>query len=173
MNVIRKSLLILSVGALCCCPAFGADQERTVVRIGTYDSRAIAIAYAPSKYNPVRQKMKAFEQAKTAGDEKQMKELEGWGQKHQRQLHRQGFSFVPVNDLLQHVAERLPEVAKTANVVSIVRACDYVDDSVQVVDITDQLVKLFDPSEKTLNNIRLIREKPPVDLDEVEQHHEH
>ena len=102
-----------------------------------------------------------------------MQVLENWGQQHQRQLHRQGFAFVPVGNLLDHVRDKLPEIAKRANVVVIARSCDFKTSLVEVVDLTDELVKLFDPSEKTLKNIQIIRDKPAVDLDELEQHHNH
>jgi hypothetical protein len=143
------------------------------IRLGVYDSRAVAIAYAPSQFNPARKKMEEFKRAQAEGNKERMQELENWGQQHQRQLHRQGFAMVPVGDLLNHVRDKLPEVAKRANVVAIARACDFTSSSVELVDVTDELVKLFDPSEKTLKNIEMIQSKPAVDLDELEQHHSH
>jgi hypothetical protein len=145
-------------------------DENQKIRIGVYDSRAIAIAYAPSKYNPVSEKMKEYRQAKADDNQKKMKELEEWGQKHQRQLHRQGFSFVPVGDLLENVKDQMSAVAKKAKVVAIVRKCDFVGENVEVVDVTDQLVELFGPSEKTWKTVRSIKDKPAVDLDEIEKH---
>ena len=165
MKTICRTLLLLAMVPVS-LHAYG--QEGTKTRIGTYDSRAIAIAYAPSKFNPVAENMKAYEKAKAAGDEKRMEELEQWGKKHQRQLHRQGFAIVPVTDLLDHVEDKLPEVAQAAGVVAIVRACDFQSDQVELVDVTDRLVELFDPSEKTLENARSIRTKPPVDLDDLD-----
>ena len=140
------------------------------LRIGVYDSRAIAIAYAPSKHNPVAQKMKELQAAKAEGDEARIAELEGWGEKHQRQLHRQGFGRVPVDDLLAHVAERLPEVARAAGVDAIAFDCSWSSEEVEIVDVTMEIVKLYDPSEKTLGFVAQIKEHEPVDLDELAQH---
>ena len=134
---------------------------------------AIAIAFAPSKFNLVGDKMKELGKAKADGDKKRVNELNQWGQKLQRKLHRQGFSAVPVGDLLKHVEDRLPEVSKSANVIAIVRACDFTAENVEVVDVTDQLVQLFDPSEKTLKHVQGIKGKPPTDLDELERSHQH
>ena len=102
-----------------------------------------------------------------------MAELEAWGQGHQRALHRQGFGRVPVDDLLAHVAERLPEVARTARVVAIVFDCNWAGAEVELVDVTHELVALFEPSEKTLATVEELLQHEPVDLDELERGHEH
>ena len=166
IRTLSLSLILISW----CLPGFVLGDGNDKIRIGVYDSRAIAIAFAPSKYNPVKEKMKKYQQAKADGDKKKMKELEEWGKKHQRQLHRQGFSIVPVDDLLEHVKDQMDDVAKKVNVVVIVRKCDFVGNNVEIVDVTDQLVELFNPSEKTLKFVRSIKDKPGVDLDEVEKH---
>lgn len=171
MNVFQLAFtgLLTSVFAV---SAIANDGDTDKVRIGTYDSRAIAIAYAPSKFNPVKNNMKKYEQAKTDNDKEKMKMLEDWGKKHQRQLHRQGFSVVPVNDLLAHVKDQIPGVAEKAGVVAIVRYCDFTSDQVEIVDVTDQLIQLFDPSEKTLKWVREIKDQKPVDLDDLSDDHE-
>ncbi|MHC5002294.1 MAG: hypothetical protein ACYTJ0_04150 [Planctomycetota bacterium] len=141
------------------------------LRVGVYDNRSIAIAYAASAYNPVGQKMKAYEAAKAAGDTELVEELEAWGEKAQRQLHRQGFGRVPVGELLAHVKDRLPEVARRAGVDAIVWQADYLTPHVEKVDVTMELVQLFEPSEKTLTWAKQIREQPFVDLDELDHDH--
>jgi hypothetical protein len=94
-----------------------SQESKPRLRVGVYDNRAIAVAYAPSKYNLVQDKMKQYEEAKKAGDSARAKELQDWGAKHERQLHRQGFGRVPVDDLLAHVKDRLPEIARKATLV--------------------------------------------------------
>ncbi len=39
-----------------------------------------------------------------------------------------------------------------------------------VVDVTDELVMLFEPSEKTLRIVADIKKQPHLDLDTIEQH---
>ena len=46
----------------------GDDPPSGKIRIDTYDSLAIAAAYAPFNLNPVAQRMKAYEQAGKDGD---------------------------------------------------------------------------------------------------------
>lgn len=139
------------------------------VRIGTYDSRAIAIAYAPSEHNPVAEKMKAHASAKAQGDQRQVAELEAWGAAHQRQLHRQGFGRVPVDDLLAPVAHRLPEVAKAAGVDAIVFSCEHHSSEVELVDVTLALVALYEPSERTLEHVRSSLKTTPLSLAEIDE----
>jgi hypothetical protein len=141
------------------------------VRVGTYDSRAIALAYAPSKYNPVGEKMKEHAAAKAAGNTKRVKELEAWGEKHQRALHRQGFGRVPVDDLLAAVKQHLPEVAAKAGVDAIAMSCDYQGANVELVDVTNELVALFEPSERTLGFVRDLKQRQPIDLDDLQKEH--
>jgi hypothetical protein len=141
------------------------------IRIGIYDNRAIAIAWGSSRYNPVGAKMKEMEKAKADGDSEKVKELETWGKTHQRKLHRQGFGKVPVDDLLLAVKDRLPEVAKKTGIVAIVWQSDFVSEDVEVVDVTQDLVKLFDPSERVLRwtNPADLKKNPPLDLDFIEK----
>lgn len=148
------------------------DGARKKLQVGIYDNRAIAVAYARSMHNPVNEKMKEFEEAKAASDTTRMKELEAWGGKHQRQLHRQGFSRVPVDDLLAHVKDKLPEVAQRAGVDVIAWLCDYTSQRIEMVDITKELVLLFEPSEETLKTVDEILKIDPIDLDVLEQHQE-
>lgn len=142
-------------------------------RIGTYDSRAIAIAYAPSRFNPVAEKVAEQKAARAAGDAERVRELEAWGEAHQRRLHRQGFSRVPVDDLLAHVQDGVAEVARRLDLDAVTMACDWVGADTVVVDVTDELVRLYAPSEHTLRTIEQLREQPPLDLDQVEAGHEH
>jgi hypothetical protein len=134
------------------------------IRIGTYDNRSVAVAYAASRYNPVKEKMAAYERAKAAGDRETLKELESWGEHHQRLLHFQGFGRVPVGDLLEPVKDRVQELARRRGLAAITMACDYTAGDVELVDVTEDLVKLYDPSEKTLAAARDVRSAKPVDL---------
>jgi hypothetical protein len=161
----RRDLALLALPALCRAGTSAPD-----FKIGIYDTRAIAVAYAASKFNPVGGKMKEMQAAKAAGDEAKIKELEAWGQAHQRQLHRQGFGRVPVDDLLAHVKERLPEVASRAGVQAITMQCDWIAAAAEPVDLTDALVALFDPSPRTLKMVQDMKGKAPLALDVIEKH---
>lgn len=148
----------------------GQHDAARRLRVGVYDNRAIAVAYAASDWNQVRTRTDEHARAKEAGDEARVQELGRWGKAHQRQLHRQGFARVPVDDLLEHVRDRLPEVARDQGLDLIAWHCDYVTESVEVIDVTHQLVLLFEPSEKTLRTIAELVQKDPVPLDELAGH---
>jgi hypothetical protein len=146
-------------------------------RIGTYDARAVAVAYAHSERNQkaVKEKMQELKDAEAKGDAKRIKELKTWGESHQWLLHMQGFAGAPVEGILAAMKEQLAAAAKAAGVQAIARKADFADDQVEVVDVTDHLVKLFNPSEKTLKTIRELRQRPAMDMADLElalkEHH--
>jgi hypothetical protein len=133
-------------------------------RIGTYDNRAIAVAYAASQFNPVGEKVKERDAAKQAGDAAKIAELEAWGKSHQRMLHFQGFGHMPVKDLLEYVKDGVAQVAKDQKLAAIVMDCDFVAADVEVVDVTDDLVELFNPTDRTRDMARKIRDAEPVSI---------
>lgn len=137
------------------------------VRIGTYDSRAIVIAYAHSRFNPVGEKTASYEKAKAAGDRAKMKELEAWGEEHQRQLHFQGFGRAPVDDLLVPMKDEVAKLGRERHLAAITMSCEFTSADVELVDITEELVKLYSPSEKTLEHVRAIRKVKPAALTQL------
>lgn len=145
----------------------GAAKPR--MRIGTYDSRAIAVAYARSDMfggiiGPMHRQRK---DAEAAGDQKLMNELDAKGAAMQARLHLQTFSTAPVDEILDQVRDRLAAVAKQKNVVVITRRADYHEALIEAIDITDDLVSLFEPDEKTLKVIADVRRQEPLAIEEV------
>jgi len=137
------------------------------VRIGVYDSRAIAVAWVGSEFNPTRQKLAEHADAKKKGDEKKAAELEAWGTAKQRLLHFQGFGRVPVDDLLTPVKKGVATVAKEKKLAAIVMQCDYTAPNVEVVDVTNALVELYRPNERTRETVRQMRNVKPIGLLEL------
>jgi len=140
-------------------------------RVGTFDSRAIAITYARSDlFAPYMRSLKAkYEKAKAEKDEKVIKECEAEGPAQQQILHQQGFSIASVADILEKVKDDLPKIAQEAGVDIIVSKWEvvYKNPSIEIVDVTSHLVKLFDPSESELKIIEKLREQPPIPLLEL------
>lgn len=83
----------------------------------------------------------------------------------QSRRNLQGFSSAPIEDILDMVRDRLPRVAQQAKVAMIARAADYHDASVELVDITDDLVRLFDPDAHTLKVVAELRKQEPVAIE--------
>ena len=170
------SIALVVLATMVFRPAQFQDAADESIRIGVYDNRAIAIAYASSRFNPVGEKMKEFEAARERGDEVTIRDLEAWGQAHQRQLHRQGFGRVPVADLLEHVKEALPELAARLDLDAIVFEVDHLapgatepEPAAPEVDITMDLGMLLDPPETAIRNAKEVVKHPAIDLDEIEQ----
>jgi hypothetical protein len=170
MHGFAKLLSACAALALTAPSIVGPQQAPDKLRVGTYDTRAIAIAYAPSKFNPVAEKMAEHQKAKAAGDTARVKELEAWGEKFQRQLHRQGFGRVPVDDLLAPVKDKLAVVAANNHLDLITAGYNYSSNRVELVDVTSDLVALFEPSKKTLELVAHSKDQPVLDLDEIEGH---
>ncbi len=148
-----------------------AKTAKAKLRVGTFDSRAVVVAYASSV--EFKQWIKKFkeehDQAKADGDEKKAKELEEKGKAGQQMFHMQGFSTAPVNDILEHIKDQVPAIARQAGVDLIVSKWEVVYQSpdAEFVDITDLMIKPFNPSEKTLKIVTELTKHPPITLQEA------
>jgi hypothetical protein len=169
--VLVTGLALLVSAATPVATAMSAEDGTAAVRIGTYDSRAIAIAYARSTHlaavHADLQQRRA--EAEERGDEALVREIEARGGALQLRLRLQGFSTAPVDDLLDAVRDRLPEAAREAGVAAILRSVDFHEPSVEIVDVTDALVRLFDPDAAVLSVIAEVRANAPLALEAVAQ----
>ena len=126
-----------------------------------------------------------YEKAKAAGDEKRVKELEaessdptwadsGWPPTPAQQelISKQGFGTAPVDNILERIKEKIPEIAKQAGVDVIVSKWDivYQRPGIDLTDVTDLMVKPFKPDEATLKLIKDIRKMDPIPLEELKGH---
>lgn len=163
--------LLLSAGALEC----RADDEGLTV--GIYDSRAITVAFAHSNiHNEIHKDFKAeYDKAKEAGKEERVKEMEAQAEAKQHLFHQQGFGSAPVHDILEHIKDKIPGVAREAGVDIIVSKWEliYESPSAEFVDVTDLMVQLFDPDERVLSIVEDMRDKDPIPLDEIQKHDDH
>jgi len=164
------------VGALvlaCTAAATSGDAPRVV--LGTFDSRAVAIAYAGSEAfrTYLSGLYEELAQAKAAGNDARVAELEAFGPQLQERLHLQGYSTASVADILAHIEDELPALAARAGVDAIVSRWDlvYRSPSARFVDVTDLLVAEFDPDARTLQSAREIVEQEPVPADELRDDH--
>ena len=168
--------LIFVVAGLALYTTGGAQQQEgklsgSMQRVGTFDSRALAMAYYRSaEFMQYMQELRAeHEKAKAAGDEKLVKELEVKGPAQQELIHKQGFSTWPVDNILEKIKGKIPEIAEQAEVDVIVCKWDivYQRSGVEFIDVTDFMVKPFNPDEATLKIIKEIQMQDPVPLDEL------
>ena len=112
------------------------------------------------------------DKAKAEGNQTRVAELEAWGKALQIRLHKQGFSTAPVDDILKHIKDKMPEIAKSAGVGPIVSKWDKETlakyKSAEQVDITMALVDAFHPTEGQLKAAIDIQKKTPISLKEAE-----
>lgn len=141
------------------------------VRIGTYDSRAIAVAHARSaafaqELDTLRRQRA---EAVKAGDKKRIAELEAKGESMQVRKHLQGFSTAPVDEVLDSVRDELAGIARQRDLAAITRAVDHHEPMVELVDVTDDLVRLFDPDVQTLKVVAELRKQAPLPIEAAAQ----
>ncbi len=184
-------LVVLSVGAAVystvgaeppmgeAAKAKGNTQAKGSARVvvGTFDSRAVAVAYVRSDgFRRQLTEMKAeLKKAKAAGNDKRVKELEAEGPAMQALFHKQSFGTWPVDDILEKINDKLPDVAAEAKVDLIVSKWHvvYQRPAIEFVDVTDLLVKQFAPDAETLKVIESLRKQKPVSLEELSKHDHH
>jgi hypothetical protein len=171
------------LGGLCVLTLSAQDitttSENPMVVVGTFDSRAVAVAYAQSdafRDYLVAQRTdvaRVLERAKTAGHEMFVAELGALGPAMQKRLHEQGFGTAPVDDIIARIEDELPEIAKEAGVDMIVSkwTLTYRSPAAKFVDVTDLIAAKFDPNERTLKMIQSTVEAEPIRLDEIEHDH--
>jgi hypothetical protein len=150
----------------------GAKKE--LLRVGVYDSRAIAIAYSASRHNDnvMIAKSKEKHQAEQAGDVETAERIEQEMRSLQVKRHLQGFGTAPVHDLLASIEKQVPAIAREAGVDVIVSkwAFDYRAGDAEVVDVTAALVKAFEPTAKALEWIEQMKDIKPMSEAEILQH---
>lgn len=159
--------VMLALGLAPSAPAEIPDTAK--LRVGVYDNRGVLMAWFHSEYNDLdlADKRKDYEKAKQAGDDERVKELAAIGPKLQRRLHFQGFGRAPVTKLLAQVEDQLPALAKALGVDVIAFECNYLGDNVEIVDITLDLAKLYNPTPETMKMVREAMEGEPIALEEL------
>ena len=153
--------------------ANGGKAETAKLRVGTFDSRAVAVAYFNSEMRrqQARQMMEEYKKAKTANDQQKIKELEAKRRANETQIHRQGFSTASVANILAEIKDQMPGIAKEAGVDVIVSKWEiaYQSDSAEFVDVTGLLIKPFQPDKKVLGWINDLQKRKPIALQDLEK----
>ncbi len=170
----RRKFAVL-VGAILLAVCGATTRENPTVVVGTFDSRAVLMAYVGSdefKDYLSAQKAdvgRALDRAKAAGDQELVANLDALGPAMQKRIHQQGFGTAPVDDIIARIEDKLPGIAEEAGVDVIVSkwALAYRSPAAKFVDVTDLLTAEFDPDEATLKGIREIVEIEPVPLDQL------
>jgi hypothetical protein len=148
-----------------------AAQSPTGLRVGTFDSRAVALAYyrSPAQARWMQALTADIEQAKAAKDDTRVKDLETQGPARQVLMHQQVFSTGSIANITAVIADRLPAIAAAAGVTMVVSEWElaYCGASVDRVDLTPQVVALFNPDAATKKMLDGLRGQKPIALDDA------
>ena len=153
-----------------------ANEPASVERVGTYDSRAVALAYGRSKradcmLAKVDAIKKAHDKAQKEGDTDRMKALTTEATSLQKEIHLQVFSGAPIDDILALIQKDLPAIAKKAKVDLIVHEVQKSRPGVEIVDVTLQMCAPFTPDAETTRMIRELMKQAPVPASALREDH--
>lgn len=165
-----------TAGAIFACAAIQtAPAEPTAIRVGTFDSRAIAVAHTNSEHfrSVMREIETDLDEARTAGDTDEVARIEALMPAMQHDLHLQAFATAPVHGLLEAIDDEIPRVAQEAGVEMIVSKWEVIHlaDHAVTVDVTDRLVALFEPDERALGWIEDLEDVEPMDAADLDHDH--
>jgi len=145
-----------------------SEPPPTPLRVGTFDSRAVAVACARSALfqDELKRLRQQYDRAKAAGNDSEVKRLEAEGKAGQDRLHQQVFSTASVQDIVARIKDQLPGIAKQAGVDLLVSKWEaaYIAPEAKTIDVTDLIVKPFQPDAKTRQIVAQLRKQAPVPL---------
>lgn len=171
-TLITSFILAILLGSTACkSPPTGTENSQehrspATLRVGTYDSRGVALAYGRSKLpdgmlTKVARLRKEHEKASKAGDQERMAAVAAEAAALQGEIHRKVFSGAPIDDVLALIKKGLPHVARAAKVDLIAGDILFRRPGVEVVDLTLEMSEHFQPDAKTREMIQdLIKTKP-------------
>jgi hypothetical protein len=153
-------------------------QTMKPLRVGTFDSRAVALAYyrkflrSPEFVADLKRLTAERDRAKAAGDHEKAKRLEAEGRAGQEQIHRQIFGSTPVDEIVAKIKDQLPEIARRAGVDLILSKWNitYRSPSAEFIDVTEPMAKLFQPDQETWKIIREALKHEPLSREELRKH---
>ena len=152
-------------------PCIMAQKKSSATKIGTYDSRVVTFAWSRSdffKQQMIKMTQKS-DSAEKAHDTARVRELSVKSMSYQHLLHQMVFSNGSMGVLMALVKDKLPGLAKTARVSLILSKWElnYLDPSVETVDLTNQVAQLFQPKDDIAKMAGEISVQPPIPLDEL------
>lgn len=137
-------------------------------RIGTYDSRSVAVAYAGSKKfeESLKTVMEAHKKAKAEGDQARVDEYSKRGAEMQKQMHAMGFGTAPVTGILDQYRDELKALKAKHHLDALISKWDekslgkYPD--AEKIDVTEDLILVLGPNERQKKYALELRDKKPV-----------
>ncbi len=153
-----------------------AAEAQSKIRIGTYDSRFVALAYyRADNMKKVRDFMGNLnleqQKAREANDEKKLKALEAMGPAFQNLMHQQVFGNLSIPNVLEALKDKLSPVAQKAGVTLVVSKWEIqcAGAEIEPVDLTLQLVNFFNLDDATRKMIEegMRQNQKPVSIEQL------
>ena len=144
-------------------------------RIGVYDSRLIAYAsfWTEAHQRKLNDLIKEARAARTIGETNRCREIEATLRQERERSHLQVFSTASVDDILAGMKDRVATVRQEAGVSLLVSRWDEETlkqyRAARQVDVTDQLLRQFQLTEKQRKVIEEVRRQPPLPLREAQE----
>ena len=161
--------LLVAVGSI--AALIVGCSSRPSMRIGTYDSRAIAIAFGNSEEGRgfVTNLQVEMTKAKAAKNDSLIRHIEKTAETYQVLSHLRAFSVGSVTGILEKHKAEVNSVAKKAGVEVIVSKFElvYTGPDVDAVDVTLPLVRIFKPSAQALKWISDVPKHEPLPMLDV------
>jgi hypothetical protein len=153
-------------------PVLEASEEGgsgETVRIGVYNSRCVALAYGNSEQHNerIRELRQRREKALEEGKEQIAKECERTGEALQRRAHMQVFSNGPIDGIVAEIADEMPALAAKHDLDAIAEGLVHAGPGVETVDITKDVMELFDPPERVWKWMEGVLEHAPIPIEEA------
>jgi tetratricopeptide (TPR) repeat protein len=169
----KHAIPFLVAASMAVLVSTGHAQEQPAshsLRVGTFDSRAVAIVYYQSEeQRQFRQELsKEYSAAEASGDGWRVMQMDAFFPALQHRMHQQGFSTGSVREILAKLGAELPRVAEEEGVSLIVSKWElpYWSEAVELVDLTPQIVALIDPSDRALMVADQVTGSPPVPMEQ-------
>ncbi|MDO8303222.1 MAG: hypothetical protein Q7T18_08270 [Sedimentisphaerales bacterium] len=145
-----------------------AEQK---IRIGVFNTRAVALAHGRSKMymEEINKLVAEAKEAKVKGDDKKFQKLDAQLKMRQEKGHWQVFCDLGIDDILKLIRPNYGEIAKNAGVSAIVEQAVYNDKNIEVIDVTELMAEQFTPDEKTQKIIKDIMKQPPVSFEDMKK----
>ncbi len=165
------SLVAGVVAAFAQAPSADAAGSPAKERIGVYDSRAVAVAFAgsPAQEAQLRRLRERRDAASAAGDAAESAKVKAEGQAMQRKAHQQAFGTAPVDEILAELGDVLPELRKNAGVSALVSKWDERElarhPGADRVDVTPRLIDALHPTERQRRSAIEIQKHAPISLE--------
>lgn len=169
-----KHILITCIAAVVvplCATQLKAGTEAPDVaqgRIGIYDSRAVAVAYAGSPVHEaqLRASQAEREKARAAGDSAAVARIDVEGRAQQEKLHRQAFGTAAVDDILARIPDEVERLKRAERVADLISKWDAAAlakaGAAERVDMTAALIDALHPNARQRERAVAIQRTQPV-----------